>query len=95
MKPSLPQRPNPVLTRVKPSRITQVQPLHGSAQIRLRGLGDEMVMRVHQRIRVQADTELLMDVPQQLKEMLAVPTVSENATPLRAPMNGAPCQARC
>jgi hypothetical protein len=83
---SLPEGSQSLVSRIEPGRVTQVQPLHGLAQVRLRGLYDGVVVGIHQRERM--DTELIthMHFAEQVKKVGPVLAVCKYPASLRTSM---------
>ena len=76
----LEQRPAPTMTNIERARVSPIHNPHRVADIASAWLHDEMVVRVHQTDRVQAQTPADRDATEPDREPLPVDVVPEDRT---------------
>src|ERR1022692_3381519 len=69
---------------VEPDTVTDIEPLHRPAQIRLRQLDHQVIVIIHQHERVQTYPEPPSHFGQQPAKMFPIPVVSVNGAPFIA-----------
>ena len=79
---ALPQRPHPLVARVEPGCVAQVQPLHRRAQIRIRRPHHPVPVIVHQRKCMDRHPVAITQRPEQFQKMFAVTVVKKHIASL-------------
>ena len=73
--------PAPPVTLVERLGVEAVQPLHAGGEVRDLGREDEVVMRVHQAVRVQPPGVLLAREQEQVEEIQPIQVGDEDRSP--------------
>ena len=80
----LKKMPAALVTPVEPGGVTEVEPLHGAAQMGFAQAQQQMIVVVHQREGAHAHPEAVGHFRQRLEKMGAVPVIPKDGTPLVA-----------
>src|SRR5690349_10194647 len=84
-KPALQQMTVALVPAVKPQAIACVEPVHGAAEVGLRGFQQQVIMVIHHRVSVHPGAKTLPQVTKQFQKMKTVAFIAENILPLISP----------
>ena len=71
-------------TAIEPDGITDIEPLHGLAEVGRRRFQQQMVMVAHEHVSVEYHSKAVDHFIEQFAEMLAIPVITKNGSPFHA-----------